>query len=174
MDTLPDQVFGFLDWDQFGLGCSLDSFLVYNINMECYSCGSKKIVVRTKTSSISIPLGPTLFYKDKVMDCPECDGSFSVDAKKSDEVIEALLDEGNKMCMNQLLERITKDRSQAYIERAFGLPFGIIKKWKKGKFTDTDLSFVRIISSLPWVVEMADMGYLVPSENIGYGNFKRG
>ena len=129
---------------------------------QCPSCGGIKTGTFNKTNSLEIPLGPTLFYKEKLLACSECDFVGSYNPVASDRVIEKLLKQGNKTCMINLLARLNLDRSDAYIERAFMLPVSCLKQWRKGKFTDTDIAFVRLISSMPWLVEHADNRFQTP------------
>lgn len=48
--------------------------------------------------------------------------------------------------------------SMAYIERALDLPVGTAVRWKAGECSAAALALLRIITTFPWVVEVAESG----------------
>jgi hypothetical protein len=51
-----------------------------------------------------------------------------------------------------------------YIERAFRLPVRTVDEWKKGTFTAGDLALLRLVRTLPALLELADANYKMDRE----------
>ena len=126
----------------------------------CPSCGSKNIEVLSKDKVVSIPLSNALSYKATIDRCRDCDmkGDF---LRVNETQINSLLEQGKKSSMESLINGLVRNNgySMAYMERAFDLAPRTMMRWKDGKFSDSALALIRITSTYPWIVEVADAQY---------------
>ncbi len=51
------------------------------------------------------------------------------------------------------------NRTDAYIERSLSLKFGTLQKWRRGKMKSDEIALLKLISNLPWIIEVAENGF---------------
>jgi len=125
----------------------------------CPSCGSKNFESYPKRKTVKILFATTQFYDVTLYHCFDCDmvGDFSMSGEE-DKIIERLLKRCNRMAIKFMIESLEKycKHSMPYIERVFNLSPGIMKRWKVGRFTDSDLALVKVIFIHSKIIEVIE------------------
>lgn len=125
--------------------------------INCPNCGSENIKVVLQKESRQLTLGPEFSYEIPMSVCEICgeEGDFAGDA---DVFREKAITDAKKNLAAHLIEDIQKlnGLKLAYVERAFELPQRTISsKWRSG-VSASGLALLRIISAMPWIVNIAD------------------
>jgi len=129
------------------------------MNTECPACGSTNTKKRMSTCSVAVPYGPPATYSTAENHCLDCgeDGDFDA---QGDNEIEKALDSSKKASIAPMLDFLSEQGvSNAYFERALGLPARTVARWKNGELSASSLALLRIVRTFPWVLEVADEGF---------------
>lgn len=127
--------------------------------IECPVCGSSDVKILNEVGHGQLTLGPAFEYNSNMHKCQSCDeqGDFTGEN-------DALYLESLKTAQKELQKSIIEDlgnmgMSMAYIERALELPQRTLARWKNGDHSAANLALLRILKSMPWIVDIADHSF---------------
>lgn len=125
-------------------------------SLRCPSCGSENVSVQNVTEKKQLTLGPEFSYDVPIHVCASCGEEWDLKGE-GDAYREQALDIARKELAGILIEDIqNKGLKLSYVERALELPQRTISsKWRIG-ISASGLALLRIISSMPWIVNIAD------------------
>lgn len=94
-------------------------------------------------------------YFNTEIDCKNCNFKGLVASGRS---------KAHKIAEGRLQKKIIDDlEANGYkivsMERALRLPFGTMKKWRAGKVEDVSLALLKLIKSMPWLINVADYNF---------------
>jgi hypothetical protein len=128
-----------------------------NKTVICDACGSQNVHPISQLETRQLTLGPEFSYHGPRFRCDVCgeEGDF---ANVADQIHEAQHELARKSLASTLIDAISNTGMRlAHIERAFELPQRTIaSKWKTGSVTASGLALLRVVYSMPWVVNVAD------------------
>jgi DNA-binding transcriptional regulator YiaG len=126
----------------------------------CPACGSTRVSHTTEQRHQQAPLGPPVEYNADNYECQECgtDGDFT---GGNDARIERAYQESVERSMPIILEALsTAGITQAYFERALGLPARTLAQWQiDDKHSMAVVALLRIIKTFPGLLAVADEGF---------------
>lgn len=126
----------------------------------CPSCGSVNVQVRHETKQFLLPYAAPVEYDAAIDCCLDCkiEGDFS---GTRDKEFADLIKKAKKHSATMMIENLfEKNRfNMAYMERALELPMRTMMRWKTGDISAAALSLLRIITTYPWIVDVADSKY---------------
>ena len=129
------------------------------MNIECPVCGSTNTQKRTSSSSVQVLYGPSVTYVTIENQCRDCGEEGDFDAE-NDNQIEHALESSKKASVTPMLNALAAQGiSNAYLERALGLPTRTVARWKNGELSSSALALLRIVRTFPWILEVADNGF---------------
>jgi hypothetical protein len=131
----------------------------------CPSCGSRSLRVEAVSESRQLTLGSEFSYKVPIHVCDEC--GEEIDFTDGGEEKSIAFEKARKDLANSLIDGIQSSGMRlSYVERAFELPQRTISsKWRSG-ISASGLALLRIVSTMPWVVNIADAKFA--PQAIGY------
>jgi hypothetical protein len=126
----------------------------------CDACGSDQIKKIDIQETRQLPLGPEFTYLIPSYKCEKCgeEGDF---AHEADKIRELQMQRAHELLAIKLIGEIADSGIRlAYIERAFQIPQRTISsKWRTGKISAAGLALLRIIRTMPWIVDIADQKF---------------
>lgn len=129
------------------------------VTLKCPMCGSDKLGISEREEKRSVPFGPDALCVLQVVTCSECGehGDFGL---VNDARIEAAIDASVTASVDVMLSHLEEiGLSNAYIERVFDIPARTIARWKRGERSATVVAFLRLLSTFPWLVEVAEENF---------------
>lgn len=126
------------------------------MSISCPVCGSEKLNKNIRKISLPVKYGRDVQIDETVYTCQECqvEGDF---ASENDEIIERALNLAKSKSAGAMLDDLsTQGISMAYFERALNLPTRSLARWKKGEITAAGLALLKVVRTIPWVLEIAD------------------
>lgn len=124
---------------------------------ECPACGHTKLEMRVERRSYSVHFGPNAEFDEKVHACKQC--SFEWGDADDTPVIEALA-RADKQAAVWIIARLEEQGiSNAYLERACGLPQRTLARWKTGEVSAAAVALLRFLITFPWLLRVADGNY---------------
>lgn len=125
----------------------------------CPSCGDNEIQQILEEYSCSVPFGPTVQRKVKHWKCESCGYEGDLN-NEGEEARIALLQESKTRSVAMMLDALVqRGITNAYFERSLGLPVRSVARWKKGEFTSSALALLRLVSTYPWLLDVANKDY---------------
>lgn len=124
--------------------------------IQCPICGSTEVSIIHEVSQGQLTLGPTFEYTSNLHKCATCgeQGDFT---GENDTVYLESLKAAQKELQKSLIEDLGNlGFTMAYIERALELPQRTLARWKNGDHSAANLALLRILRSMPWIVDVAD------------------
>lgn len=123
----------------------------------CPFCGETNIQKFEQTVAHRLVLGNEFIVPESFYKCTNCESEFADEAENEKRLSAALVD-ARKVLSGTLIEKIkVNGLSMAYVERAFELPIRTLNRWKSaGETSAASLAFLRLISTYPWLVDVAD------------------
>ncbi len=126
----------------------------------CPSCGSENVKSTVEQKAVTVPFAPKQSYDARIDHCGEC--GMSGDFFKANEgAVAHALNEARRLSaismMNGLVEK--NHLGMAYMERVLDLPARTMMRWKMGDCSAGALALLRIISTYPWTLDVADAQY---------------
>lgn len=127
--------------------------------IQCLNCGSDKVKVLSEACKGQLTLGPEFEYQALVHECEECGEKGDFTGEGDSRYLESL-----KIAQKSLQKSLIEDLgnmgfTMAYIERALELPQRTLARWKNGDLSAANLALLRIIRTMPWIVDVADHSY---------------
>ena len=125
----------------------------------CPSCGSEQVETRTNRHWLPIVYGAPAEWEEKIDHCLLCgeSGDFS---GGNDSYIEDAIKAAKKQSVVSMLDSLSESGvKMAYLERALELSPRTSARWKNGECSASSLALIRIINTLPWLLEVADAGF---------------
>jgi hypothetical protein len=125
----------------------------------CPNCGSDQVKTLSEDCKGQLTLGSEFNYKAIAHECAACFEKGDFTGEGDDRYLESLT-EAKKSLQKALIEDIgDMGFKMAYVERAFELPQRTLARWKNGDLSAANLALLRIIKTIPWVVDAADHGF---------------
>lgn len=131
-------------------------------SIQCPVCGSTDVAVVHELSHGQLTLGPAFEYTANLHKCETCgeQGDFT---GENDSIYLESLRAAQKDLQKSLIEDLGNlGLTMAYIERALELPQRTLARWKNGDHSAANLALLRILKSMPWVVDIADHRFEQP------------
>jgi len=126
---------------------------------KCPVCGSDKLEKILKKNIFPIPYGQPVEYKEHFDHCLNCDEYGDYSGANDAAIIQAI-ENAKKSSVATMLDKLNqKGYRFAYIERALGLPQRTTARWKKGEVSASSVALMRVITTYPWILEVADYNY---------------
>jgi DNA-binding transcriptional regulator YiaG len=122
----------------------------------CPACGSQQVGRSENESVGQLTLGPKFSFKEINYKCASCgeDGDFLAETDKN---YLASQKEAQSSLVRQILENMNNAGiSMAMFERVFELPARTLTRWKNGDFSSSSLALLRIVTTYPWIIEVAE------------------
>ncbi|QWV97453.1 hypothetical protein KP005_19295 [Geomonas nitrogeniifigens] len=129
------------------------------MKIECPFCGSSDISSDEQEKRLALPLHKPVPYKITVHRCNNCEevGDFT---GENDRIIAKVKEAVTKDSVLQLLHELSeRGIKMTIIERSLGLPPKTINRWKTGESSAAAIALLRIVRTLPWVLEVAAEKY---------------
>lgn len=134
-------------------------------NVRCPSCGSDTVEIKNLSETRQLTLGPEFSYMVPTHVCESCgeEGDFN---GSGDSFRENAIQLARKELASNLIEGIHDiGLKLSHVERALELPQRTISsKWRTG-ISASGLALLRIIRTMPWIVNIADNKFT--KESIG-------
>lgn len=127
--------------------------------LTCPICGSAEISTTTEPRQIAVPYGPSIQYEAVINSCASCgeSGDFN---NENDDRMNAAAKRSSADSVPLILDYLNKlGLSNVYIERALGLPFRTLGRWKSGELSNGAIALLRVIRTYPWILKVADERY---------------
>ena len=122
----------------------------------CPICGSKDLVQKTKSESITVPFSEPVEVTENMFLCNVCgeSGDFT---GENDQLIDAAgLFAVKKSALNILGYLTEHGVTMAYLERAMDLPIRTASRWKEGHISAPAVALLRCLRTYPWLIDVAD------------------
>ncbi len=122
----------------------------------CPACGSSEVARFEKESFSQLTLGSQFSFKEINYKCNACqeEGDFLAETDKNYLVAQK---EAQGNLVKQLLETMhSMGITMAMFERVFELPTRTLTRWKNGDFSSSALALLRIVTTYPWIIEVAE------------------
>ena len=127
--------------------------------IQCPNCGSNQIKVLSESCRGQLTLGPEFEYQALIHECMECSEKGDFNGDGDTKYLESLK-AAQKTLQKSLIEELGYlGFSMAYIERALELPQRTLARWKNGDVSAANLALLRIIKTIPWIVDVADHSF---------------
>ena len=126
------------------------------MTISCPVCGSENLKKTSNKAKITIDFGREIFIDEVAYRCSDCgfDGDF---AKENDSKIEVALEEAKKEISKEILAHLADAGiSNSYFERAMGLPFRTLARWKKGGISAPGYALLKTVATYPWLLHVAE------------------
>lgn len=127
--------------------------------IHCPNCGSNDVKSLTEVNKGQLTLGPEFDYQITIHECNSCGekGDFT---DEGDARYLASLKEAQKALQKSLIEDLGEmGFTMAYIERALELPQRTLARWKNGDLSAANLALLRVLRTMPWIVDVADHNF---------------
>lgn len=127
-----------------------------NESVICPACGSGKVSRSETECTDKLTLGSEFTFKTINYKCNSCgeEGDFLAE---SDENYLAAQKEAQVHLVKQILGNLHQvGISMALFERVFELPARTLTRWKNGDFSSTSVALLRLVSTCPWIIEVAE------------------
>lgn len=122
----------------------------------CPACGSKAMTRHENVKSDHITLGSNFDYKQIYYTCKSCHEEIDIFCE-TDQNFEAAQKKAQHLFIQHSIEWLNQNKvSMATFERVFELPQRTLTRWKEGNFSSSTLSFLRIITTFPWIIKIAE------------------
>ena len=127
--------------------------------LNCPVCGSADIATSTDEQVLKLPFGqPTTYHLTK-QECRNC-GEVGDFCGQNDELYLTAENQAITGEINSILHSLGElNVSNAYFERALGLPQRTVSRWKSGKCSHSAVALLRMVRTYPWLLKVADAGY---------------
>ncbi|MFK5926426.1 MAG: hypothetical protein QM483_07345 [Desulfuromusa sp.] len=126
------------------------------MNISCPVCGSEDITESTEKRIIGLEFGRAIEIDETVYTCNDCDfdGDFN---NENDKKIETALEQVKKDLSKTILDELSDNGiTNVYFERAMGLPFRTLARWKKGNISASGYALLKTVKTYPWLLSVAD------------------
>lgn len=123
----------------------------------CPACGSENVSVTTQKKELKVPFAPVQYYEVHVDQCHDCElegDFFNANTEVVANALVAARKESAISMMNYLIEK--NGFGMAHMERVLELPQRTMMRWKTGDCSAGALALLRIISTYPWTLDVAD------------------
>ena len=127
-----------------------------NKELICPACGSYDVLRHEQESTDQLTLGSEFHYNEIYYHCNACheegdyfsetDAGYLI-AQKNAQAIQ----------LKKMLEDMNKAGiSMAMFERVFELPTRTMTRWKSGDFSASVLALLRLVTTYPWLINVAE------------------
>ncbi|HEY3801842.1 MAG TPA: hypothetical protein VGL61_04510 [Kofleriaceae bacterium] len=130
--------------------------------IQCPACGSRDVTTSHENATVNVPYADPVEYSQIVHTCSIC--GESGDFANSNH---STLKEAEKVAEKDAVENIlaflnAHGQSQAYIERALGLPQRTLQRWKAGECSAASIALLQLVRTYPWTLEVAEARFAEP------------
>lgn len=128
-------------------------------SINCPNCGSEDVKSLSEVNTRQLTLGREFEYESVLHECNTCGekGDFTGDG---DTKYLVALKDAQKALQKSLIDDLGKmGFTMAYIERALELPQRTLARWKNGDLSAANLALLRIIRTMPWILNVADHNF---------------
>src|SRR5438105_374791 len=129
------------------------------MSQTCPACGSDAVTTEQQTEIFTVPYGPHVTYPIINNICGLCHstGDFG---RANEETLTRIKEQAIKASVPLMLEQLSDNGcTMAYIERSLDLPSRTIARWKAGETSAAAVAALRLITTFPWLLEVADYGF---------------
>lgn len=130
---------------------------------KCDVCGFNSAVEVKVEGRLKIPFGPEAVYEQSLINCSTCGGSIDI---TEDRVRIQAIKKAERESIGPMIDHIIHEEDYTIkdVERIFGLPFGILDKWRDlseegSEITPEGLALLRILSVFPPLIQLAENNY---------------
>lgn len=127
----------------------------------CVYCGSDELFIKGDSLELHEPFLETQSVVIEVLTCRKC--GFEEYLPSNDETIERAMADLKKASMVLLLNDLnSRGLTNAYMERALGLPARTLARWKNEASlmpSAAGHALMRLIWTFPWLLQVADAGF---------------
>ncbi len=127
----------------------------------CVYCGSDELFIKSDSLELHEPFLGTQSVTIEVLTCRKC--GFEEYLPSNDERIERAMSDLKKASMVLLLNDLNSSGlTNAYMERALGLPARTLARWKNEaslRPSAAGHALMRLIRTFPWLLQVAEAGF---------------
>ncbi|WP_131778374.1 hypothetical protein [Legionella bozemanae] len=127
--------------------------------IHCPVCGSENVTRHERENSCELTLGKNFSYNEIFYHCDTCseESDYFSETDKNYLLAEK---EAQKELVKNIIDNLQHSGiSMALIERVFELPIRTLTRWKNGDISASGIALLRIISTFPWTIEIAEQRF---------------